>query len=175
LEDMEEKHKRKNRVIVKRILFGLLIAALVSVICILAYQLYYVHFRCANLISYSEKILDIELEDNIQNFEGTIYKDWHHDGEDDWFIDEYVIAKFTIKSGYEDEMLAQLDEKCWKEAQFKPPLRNHNDDSIIDELNNKKLYSSYYTVMKGEYGMMSRFVDIYVVWEDDVMCIYICG
>ena len=172
---MEEKHKRKNRVIVKRILFGLLIAALVSVICILAYQLYYVHFRCANLISYSEKILDVELKDYIQNFEGTIYKDWHHDGEDDWFIDEYVIAKLTIKSGNEDEMLAQLDEKCWREAQFKPPLRNHNDDSIINELNNKKLYSSYYTVMKGEYGKMSRYVDIYVVWEKDVMCIYIRG
>lgn len=172
---MEEKHNRKNRVIVKRILFGFLIAVLVSVICILACQLYYVHFRCANLISYSEKVLNLELEDNIQNFEGTMYKDWHHDGEEDWFIDEYVIAKFTIKSGCEDEMLAQLDEKCWKEAQFKPPLRNHNDDPIIDELNNKKLYSSYYTVMKGEYGKMSRYIDIYVVWENDVMYIYICG
>ena len=172
---MEEKHNRKNRVIVKRILFGFLIAVLLSVICILAYQLYYVHFRCANLISYSEKILDIELEDNIQNFEGTIYKDWHHDGEDDWFIDEYVIAKFTIKSGCEDEMLAQLDEKCWREAQFMPPFSYNTYDSIEKELNGKIIYDSYYTVMEGEYGKMSRYVDIYVVWEDDVMCIYICG
>lgn len=69
----------------------------------------------------------------------------------------------------------QLDEKCWREAQFKPPLHNHNNDSIINELNNKKLYSSYYTVMEGEYGKMSRFVDVYVVWEDDVMYIYIRG
>ena len=78
---MEEKNRRRNRVIVKRILSCLMIAALVSIIYILAYQLYYVHFRCANLISYSEKILDVELEDCIQNFEGIIYKDWHHDGE----------------------------------------------------------------------------------------------
>ena len=150
------------------------ILILLSFIALIIFVFYHVQLKYKSLIIYEERLLDVEFDKYVQYEDGRILREWIYE-DDDCCISEYAIVKFSIKSGYEDKMIKELDDKCGRDAKLSTPLFVHIDDTIQTEINSKKIFKSYELFLDGEYGKVTRYVIICVVWENDKLYVYIFG
>lgn len=145
--------------------------AVVITVCIAVGGVMFWNFQYKNqdLKKYTERLLNISLEDCMETAEGEV--------EIDIMGEEFSLIKFRVKDGEEEKAVSIFKDRCGMKNYYDPsqPLPGYCGHRFAKEIKEGEILFLSSVSMEGRWAK-TRFIEIYVVLDEKgQMYIYVMG